>query len=56
MMILHIPYVDLFKEIGTINCVEKKLSKTFTGKIPDGGYVESEQSFNKAIAFNVHVM
>ena len=47
---------SLYREIGNISWVEKKLAMTFIGKIPDGGYVESEQSFNKAIAINAQVM
>ncbi|HSY62371.1 MAG TPA: hypothetical protein VK796_10865 [Cytophaga sp.] len=47
---------SLYREIGNISWLEKKLAMTFIGKIPDGGYVESEQSFNKAIAINANVM
>lgn len=47
---------SLYREIGNISWVEKKLAMTFIGKIPDGGYVESEQSFNKAIAINENLM
>ena len=47
---------SLYREIGNISWVEKKLAITFIGKIPDGGYVESEQSFNKAIAIDAHLM
>lgn len=47
---------SLYREIGNISWVEKKLAMTFIGKIPDGGYVESEKSFNKAIAINPQLM
>ena len=47
---------SLYREIGNISWVEKQLAMTFIGKIPDGGYVESEQSFNKAIAINPGIM
>jgi len=47
---------SLYREIGNISWVEKKLALTFIGKIPDGGYVEAEQSFNKAIAINTNLM
>lgn len=47
---------SLYREIGNISWVEKKLAITFIGKIPEGGYVESEQSFNKAIAINANLM
>ncbi len=47
---------SLYREIGNISWFEKQLAMTFIGKIPDGGYVESEQSFNKAIAINPGLM
>lgn len=47
---------SLYREIGNISWLEKKLAMTFIGKIPDGGYVESEQSFNKAITINAQLM
>jgi len=47
---------SLYREIGNISWVEKQLAMTFIGKIPDGGYLESEQSFNKAIAINPELM
>ncbi|WP_018342767.1 tetratricopeptide repeat protein [Cytophaga aurantiaca] len=47
---------SLYREIGNISWVEKKLAITFIGKIPDGGYVESEQNFNKAIAIDPTLM
>jgi tetratricopeptide (TPR) repeat protein len=47
---------SLYREIGNISWLEKKLAMTFIGKIPEGGYVESEQSFNKAIAINTQLM
>jgi tetratricopeptide (TPR) repeat protein len=47
---------SLYREIGNISWVEKKLALTFIGKIPDGGYPESEQNFNKAISINPQLM
>lgn len=47
---------SLYREIGNISWVEKQLAMTFIGKIPDGGYPESEQSLNKAIAINPQLM
>lgn len=47
---------SLYREIGNISWIEKQLAMTFIGKIPDGGYVESEQCFNKAIAINAQLM
>lgn len=47
---------SLYREIGNISWVDKKLAITFIRKIPDGGYVESEQSFNKIIAINAQLM
>jgi tetratricopeptide (TPR) repeat protein len=47
---------SLYREIGNISWVEKRLALTFIGKIPDGGYPESEQCFNKAISINPQLM
>ena len=47
---------SLYREIGNISWLEKQLAITFIGKIPDGGYIESEQSFNKAISINPQLM
>jgi tetratricopeptide (TPR) repeat protein len=47
---------SLYREIGNISWVEKKLALTFIGKIPDGGYPESEQCLNKAISINPQLM
>jgi tetratricopeptide (TPR) repeat protein len=38
-----------YRVLGNINWIERKLAQAFLGRIPDGGYPESEISFEKAI-------
>lgn len=38
-----------YRVLGNINWFERQLAQTFLGRIPDGGYPESELSFYKAI-------
>jgi tetratricopeptide (TPR) repeat protein len=41
-----------YRVLGNISWFEKKLAAAFLGRIPDGGYADSEVSFVKAINFS----
>lgn len=47
---------SVYREVGNISWFEKQLAQTFIGKLPEGGYPESEVAFRKAISIAPNIM
>jgi len=46
----------LYREIGKISWIEKELALAFIGKIPEGGFDESQTSLRQAVSLNSKIM
>ncbi len=46
----------LFRSLGNVGWVERQLAAVLIGKLPDGGYIESEQALRTAIALAPNVI
>jgi tetratricopeptide (TPR) repeat protein len=47
---------SVYRELGHISWLERNLALAFIGKIPDGGYPDSEKAFKRAIELAPNVM
>lgn len=47
---------SVYRELGHISWLERNLALAFIGKIPEGGYPDSEKAFKQAIALAPNVM
>ncbi|MBC7450175.1 MAG: hypothetical protein H7259_01660 [Cytophagales bacterium] len=47
---------SVYREIGNISWFERQLAETFIGKIPSGGYEDSEKAFKQATTLAPDIM